>query len=78
MKIERSDIISAIDEANVVANPEGLRDSIPLEDQGIDSLGLFNIILLLEERYELKVSDEDIEKLHSIEDIILYLKGRAG
>jgi acyl carrier protein len=78
MQIERSDIISAIDEANVVANPEGLRDSIPLEDQGIDSLGLFNIILLLEERYELKVSDEDIEKLHSIEDIILYLKGRAG
>ncbi len=78
MQIERSDIISAIDEANVVVNPEGLRDSISLEDQGIDSLGLFNIILLLEERYELKISDEDIEKLHSIEDIILYLKGRAG
>ena len=51
---------------------------MPLTDQGVDSLGLFNIILLLQEKYDLEIPDADIDAMDTIQAIIDYLNGRLA
>ncbi|CCH06367.1 hypothetical protein NH44784_024021 [Achromobacter xylosoxidans NH44784-1996] len=47
-----------------------------MADQGIDSLSLFNILLILEEREGIKIPDEDLDQLISVQSIVQYLNSR--
>lgn len=78
MSIAREDIVAVIRKANVVSDPDKLRDDITLDDQGIDSLGIFNVILLLQEKYGLEIPDEDMDPLVSISAIVDYLNKRLA
>ena len=78
MTASRADVIAAVRDADIIADPDGLRDDVPLTDQGIDSLGLFNIILLLQEKYEIEIPDADIDALDSIPAIVDYLNRRLA
>lgn len=76
MKVVREDVIIAVRDANVVSDPEKIRDDVNLEDQGIDSLGVFSIILLLQEKYDIEIPDSDIDQLNSVTIIVDYLNRR--
>lgn len=78
MKVTREDVIAAVREAKVVSDPEKLRDDIKLADQGIDSLGVFNILLVLGEKYGIEIPDSDVDQLNSIDVIADYLNRRLG
>lgn len=54
----------------------GLKDDVPLAAQGVDSLEMMNLMLALEEHFKIKISDQDIETMKSIPDVITYLKAR--
>lgn len=56
--------------------PPRKSDDISLADQGIDSLSLFNILLILEEREGIKIPDEDLDQLISVQSIVQYLNSR--
>ncbi|CUI69799.1 phosphopantetheine-binding protein [Achromobacter xylosoxidans] len=74
--ITRDTVISAILEANAAPATQEIRDDISLADQGIDSLSLFNILLILEEREGIKIPDEDLDQLISVQSIVQYLNSR--
>lgn len=76
MQVTREDIIVAIQQAKVVEAPENLRSDVKLADQGIDSLGMFNVILTLQEKYGIEIPDPDIDRLNSIDELISYLNMR--
>lgn len=78
MKVAREDVIGIIRNARVIADPEVLRDDATLTDQGLDSLDVFNIILQLQERFEIDIPDADIDRLVRIPDIIDYLNQRLA
>ena len=78
MKVTREDVIDAVREAGVVSDPGKVRDEVKLSDQGVDSLGIFNIILVLQEKYEIEISDEDVDKLTNVSEIVDYLNSRSG
>lgn len=78
MSVVREDIIAAVRDAKVVAEPEKLRDDIKLVDQGIDSLGVFNILLLLGEKYGIEIPDADVDQLTSIAVMVAYLNRRLA
>lgn len=67
-------ILEAIKQADVVPDVTKLRSDVKLVDQGVDSLGLFNILLILEEKIKVKIPDDDIDKLHTVDDIRRYLQ----
>ena len=47
-------------------------------DLCLDSLGMFELVIDLEEVYDLKISDEDIDRIHTIDDIINYIFRQTG
>ncbi|MNP35819.1 Meromycolate extension acyl carrier protein [compost metagenome] len=72
----KEQLINIISQADVVADASTLRDNINLSDQGIDSLGMFNIILSIQDHYVIEIPDEDIEGLKSINDLADYIKSK--
>lgn len=45
-------------------------------DLGADSLDLVEVIMALEEKFELEIEDEDAEKISTVADIIKYIESR--
>lgn len=41
--------------------------------QGIDSLDMMNLFLLIEEKYNIKIPDKEISKLNTIRKIVDYI-----
>jgi len=78
MQVTREDIIQAIRAAKVSDAPESLRSDLKLTDQGIDSLGMFNVILVLQEKYAIEIPDPDVDRLNTIDELIAYLNTRVA
>jgi len=73
LKITTQDIRNIIEEADTMADMDELLNDIPLTEQNVDSLDMANILLLLEEAYDIKIPDEDLEQLQSVDGIVEYL-----
>jgi acyl carrier protein len=43
------------------------------KDLGVDSLDMFNILLELEEKYEIDFPEEDVEKLNTVNLIVAFI-----
>ncbi len=44
------------------------------EDLGADSLDLFELVMALEEEYDVEIPSEELENIATVEDVIEYLK----
>ena len=48
-----------------------------IDDLGADSLDLVELVMALEEEYNLEISDEDAEKILTVQDAVDYIDERA-
>ena len=45
-----------------------------VEDLGADSLDIVELVMALEEEYEMEISDEDAENIKMVQDVIEYIE----
>jgi acyl carrier protein len=48
-----------------------------VEDLKADSLAIVEVVLALEEQFEIEIPDEDTEKIKTVNDAIEYIKANA-
>jgi len=53
-------------------------ESLLLEDLGMDSFGSIETIFELEEKFNLKIPDSDLEKVKTVKDIVDYISTKTG
>lgn len=47
-------------------------------DLNLDSLAIFEIVIELEEAFDLRIPDEDIERVKTIDDVVDYIAQRES
>lgn len=67
-----------IAEAEVLGDVSDMKNDIPLSEQGIDSLDVVNVYLLLEEKFGIKIPDEDLSKVQTIDAIVEYVNNKSA
>lgn len=48
-----------------------------VDDLGADSLDLVDLVMTLEDEFDMEISDDDIESVRTVGDIVKYLEDRA-
>jgi acyl carrier protein len=60
-----------------VSDEEVVPEASFVDDLGADSLDLVELIMVMEEKFEQEIPDEDAEKLQTVQDAITYIQERV-
>lgn len=69
-------VIEIIVEQLGVSEEEVTPEASFVDDLGADSLDLVELIMAMEEEFGLEISDEDAEKIQTVQDVINYITER--
>ena len=70
-------IVDLVAEVLVDVKKENIRmDSKIVEDLGAESLDIYDMIALLEDEFGLEITDEEVEKIQTVQDVVNFIKGR--
>ena len=50
-------------------------ESTFVEDLGADSLDVVELVMALEEKFDIEIPDDQAEAINSVDDVIKYLEG---
>ncbi|MDT7903831.1 MAG: acyl carrier protein [Candidatus Caldipriscus sp.] len=49
-----------------------------IEDLGADSIGVMELVMKMEEAFDVQIPDQDIEKIRTVKDAIDYILSKKG
>ena len=49
-----------------------------IDDLGADSLDIVELVMAMEEEFDIEIPDDDAEKIQTIKDVVSYVKGKIG
>jgi acyl carrier protein len=58
-------------------NPAEIRPDAAFDDLGLDSLDRVNLTMALEEAFDVHISDQEAEKLTTLQDLVDYIHKHA-
>ncbi len=59
-----------------VSKAEAVPKASFIDDLGADSLDIVELVMSLEEEFDIEIPDDDAEKIQTIKDVIIYVKGK--
>lgn len=66
-------VISIIVEQLDVTKEECVPEASFIDDLGADSLDLVELIMEMEETFDIQIADSELEKIRTIQDVLTYL-----
>jgi acyl carrier protein len=70
-------VVDLVAEVLVDVKKENIRmDSKIVEDLGAESLDIYDMIALLEDEFSLEITDEEVEKIQTVQDVANFIKER--
>ena len=63
-----------VEQLGVAENTVTLEESF-IDDLGADSLDIVELIMALEEEFDMEIPDSDAEKIVTVNDVVEYIKG---
>lgn len=76
MKLEEK-VIGIIVEQLDVAREQCVPEASFIDDLGADSLDLMELIMEMEENFSVQISDEELENIRTIQDVIDFLRTKG-
>ncbi len=70
-------VIDIVAEQLGIPKEECLPAAAFIEDLGADSLDLFELIMTMEEKFQTVISDEELKKIRTVQDIIDFLRSKG-
>ena len=70
-------VISIIMEQLDVTREECVVEASFIDDLGADSLDLVELIMEMEETFDVQIADNELEKIRTIGDVLDYLKSKG-
>ena len=49
-----------------------------VDDLGADSLDIVELVMALEEEFNIEISDEDAEKIRTVKDVVTYIEAHKS
>ncbi|MBK7842603.1 MAG: acyl carrier protein [Bdellovibrionales bacterium] len=70
--------VKKIIEEQLGVDPERVKlEASFIDDLGADSLDIVELVMAMEEEFEIEIPDEDAEKLKTVQDVCKYLEGKG-
>ena len=70
--------VKKIIEEQLGVEPERIKEEASfVEDLGADSLDIVELVMAMEEEFDLEIPDEEAEKLKTVQDVSNYLEGKG-
>lgn len=70
------DIKAVVVEQLSVSADEVKEDSKFVEDLGADSLDVVELVMALEEKFDIEIPDDEAEKIRTVKDVVNYIENK--
>jgi acyl carrier protein len=68
-------VVDLVSEVLVDVNKENIHlNSKIVEDLGAESLDIYDMIALLEDEFSLEITDEQVEKIQTVQDVVDFIR----
>ncbi|MCD6433781.1 MAG: acyl carrier protein [Sulfurimonas sp.] len=58
-------------------SPDEIKDDAKfVEDLGADSLDVVELVMALEEKFDIEIPDDEAEKIQTVKDVVAYIEGK--
>ncbi len=59
-------------------NPDEVKEESKfVEDLGADSLDVVELVMALEEKFDIEIPDDEAEKIQTVQDVLNYVESKA-
>lgn len=76
MKVSKEDILAIIDDVGVETDITTIEEEMTWKEAGIDSLEVMNVFLRIEEKFGIKIPDEEVDELNTIQATLAYIRNK--
>ena len=71
------DDVKAVVVEQLNVNPDEVKEESKfVEDLGADSLDVVELVMALEEKFDIEIPDTDAEKIKTVQDVINYIEAK--